>query len=411
MGEAMLKQGLLSLALLACLHAGSLVAQDRAEFGALPQAGDAAQRLPDGDKSPLGTAATPSGSTKLPSVLERVDQPETPLRLRGAREIELYRTLVPSVALIVADDGQGTGSLIAVKSADAANRTGTLLTNAHVVGDAREVAVIFKPQKAGEKIGRAHAIRGIVRKIDPVRDLALVEIERVPANVAPIALGSMKEVEVGADVHAIGHPEGQTWTYTKGLISQIRPDYQWASHKADVIQTQTPLNPGNSGGPLLGDSGKMIGVNSFKAQGETLNFAVAINEVEKFLAAAQAGAYDPPSAVATAAAGALKPCEPKVVFEGRNKDNSGFVRTLDMYCSGKVTAALIVPDDKSKPIEFRLDTNKDGKTDAWIDDEDRDGKWDISYWDTDFDGKPDLVGHHPDGEPKPTRMEKYQPKS
>ena len=100
-----------------------------------------------------------------------------------------------------------------------------------------------------------------------------------------------------------------------------------------------------------------------------------------------------------------------MVYEGRGKDNRAFVRTLDMDCSGKVNAVLIVPDDTSKPIEFRLDTNKDGKTDAWIVDHDRDGKWDISYWDTDFDGKPDLVGHHPDGELKPTRMEKYQPKS
>ncbi|SEO08046.1 Trypsin-like peptidase domain-containing protein [Rhodospirillales bacterium URHD0017] len=294
-----------------------------------------------------------------------------------------------------------------MKSPMATKRSGTLLTNAHVVGDAKEVAVIFKPQKEGEKIGRANAIRGRVTKVDPDRDLALVEIESVPANAVTIPFGSMSEAQVGADVHAIGHPKGQTWTYTKGLISQIRPDYKWATHKADVIQTQTPLNPGNSGGPLIGDNGKMIGVNSFKAPGETLNFAVAINEVEKFLAAAQSGAYEP-----KVAAAAAKSCEqPKVVFEGRNKDNTAFVRTLDMECSGKVDAALIVPDDKSKPIEFRLDTNRDGKTDAWIVDDDRDGKWDISYWDTDFDGKPDLVGHHPDGELKPTRMEKYQPKS
>jgi hypothetical protein len=52
----MLKQGLSSLALLACLHAGSLVAEDRTEFRALPQAGDAAQRLPDGETYTLGTA-------------------------------------------------------------------------------------------------------------------------------------------------------------------------------------------------------------------------------------------------------------------------------------------------------------------------------------------------------------------
>ena len=406
----MLKQGLSWLALLTCLHAGSVVAQDRSEFGALPQAGDTAQRLPDGDKYTLGTASAPSGSARLPSVLERVGQPEPLLRLRGAREIELYRTLAPSVALIMTDEAEGSASLIATKSLAGDNRSGILLTSAHVVGDARDVTVVFKPQKEGDKITKAQAVRGRVRKLDPVRDLALVEVERVPTYVATIPLGSMNEVQVGADVHAIGHPEGQTWTYTKGLISQIRPAYEWQQHKVDVIQTQTPINPGNSGGPLISDGGKLIGVNFFKRQGEGLNFAVAISDIERFLKAAQDGAYEPPNAAATAASSALKPCEPKVAFEGRTKENNAFVRTLDMDCSGKANAALIVPDDKSKPIEFRMDTNKDGKTDAWIVDEDRDGKWDISYWDTDFDDKPDLVGHHPDGQLKPTRMEKYQPK-
>jgi hypothetical protein len=80
-------------------------------------------------------------------------------------------------------------------------------------------------------------------------------------------------------------------------------------------------------------------------------------------------------------------------------------------CSGKVNASLMVPDDKSQPIEFRIDKNGDGKPDVWILDEDRDGRWDISFWDTDFDGKPDLVGFHPDGELKPTRFEKYKAKN
>jgi len=286
-----------------------------------------------------------------------------------------------------------------------------LLTSAHVVGNAKEVAVVFKPQKDGEKITRAHAVLGRVRKLDPVRDLALIEVENVPAYVAAIPLGGMSEVQVGADVHAIGHPKGQTWTYTKGLISQIRLDYKWGPHKVDVIQTQTPINPGNSGGPLISDGGKLIGVNFFKQQGEGLNFAVAISDIERFLKAAQDGAYEPPGAVAAATPGSARPCAPKVVYEGRGKDNRSFVRTVDMDCSGKVNTALMVPDDTSKPIEFRLDTNKDGKTDAWIVDHNRDGKWDLSYWDTDFDGKPDVLGYHPDGELKPTRMEKFQPKS
>ena len=403
----MLKRRLSLIALLACLQAGTLAAQDRSAFGALPQSGDAAQPLPGGEKYAFGSIAPalPGGASLAPA-LEVIDQPEPPLRLRGAREIELFRRLAPSVALIVTDDAQGSASLIATKSIAGGGRSGVLLTSAHVVGNAREVAVVFKPQKDGEKITRAHAILGRVRKLDTVRDLALIEVENVPAYVAAIPLGGMSEVQVGADVHAIGHPKGQTWTYTKGLISQIRPDYKWGPHKVDVIQTQTPINPGNSGGPLISDGGKLIGVNFFKQQGEGLNFAVAISDIERFLKAAQDGAYEVGSVAATA-----RPCAPKVMYEGRDKDNGWFVRTLDMDCSGKVNAALVVPDDKSKAIEFRLDTNKDGKTDVWIVDDNRDGKWDISYWDTDFDGKPDLVGHHPDGELKPTRMEKYQPKS
>ena len=368
----------------------------------------AAQPLPGGEKYAFGSIAPaiPGGASLAPA-LEVIDQPEPPLRLRGVREIELFRRLAPSVALIVTDEAQGSASLIATKSIAGGGRSGVLLTSAHVVGNAREVAVVFKPQKDGEKITRAHAILGRVRKLDTVRDLALIDVENVPAYVAAIPLGGMSEVQVGADVHAIGHPKGQTWTYTKGLISQFRPDYTWGPHKVDVIQTQTPINPGNSGGPLISDGGKLIGVNFFKHQGEGLNFAVAISDIERFLKAAQDGAHEPPGAVAAA----TRPCAPKVVYEGRDKDNRAFVRTLDMNCSGKVNAVLFVPDDTSKPTEFRLDTNTDGKTDAWIVDHDRDGKWDISYWDTDFDGKPDLVGHHPDGELKPTRMEKFQPRS
>ena len=168
------------------------------------------------------------------------------------------------------------------------------------MGDAREVAVIFKPRREAEKIDPATALIGRVRKLDPLHDLALVEVTGVPQDAVVIGRGTMDEVQVGADVHAIGHPVGETWTYTKGLVSQIRPGYEWTDaagrHVADVIQTQTPINPGNSGGPLISDGGRLIGVNSFKKEGgEALNFAVSVGEVEKFLAAAQGGAFEPGS--------------------------------------------------------------------------------------------------------------------
>jgi len=353
----------------------------------------------DGGISPTATGRN------LAAKLDAVSRPEPPLRMRGARDIELYRRLSPSVALIVTEDGSGSASLIRLKSPVFATKGGVLLTNAHVVGDASEVGVVFKPQKDEA----AEMVRGRVKKIDPIRDLALVEVERVPSNAVPIELGNMSGVVVGADVHAIGHPEGQNWTYTKGLVSQVRPGFEWRisasgpKHVADVIQTQTPINPGNSGGPLLDDSGRMIGVNAFKhGTGENLNFAVSVGEVEKFLAAARDGAYDRQTTVA-----ASTPCKSKVLFEGRAADGKGFIRNVDMKCSGRVDASLFVPDDKSLPVVLSFDANGDGKADGWVFDEDRDGKWDYSLWDEDSDGKPDLVGHHPDGKANPARFEKY----
>jgi S1-C subfamily serine protease len=387
------------IAILACIPITSSLAQTAIEAGPLPPAGPAPQPIP-GVKAYDFTGMRPKGPTasRLSSTLGRVDTPETPLRTRGARDVQIYRTLVPSVALIVTDEGEGSGSLIVTRPTANGGRSGLLLTSAHVVDTAREVDVVFKPND-GEK---ATALVGRVVKIDPQHDLALVEIASVPPQAAVIPLASMSEAQVGADVHAIGHPMGQTWTYTKGLISQVRRDYKWLSYEADVIQTQTPINPGNSGGPLISDAGKLLGVNAFKQEGESLNFAVAVDEVEKFLKATQNGAFEPAPAAA-------KPCKPKVDYEGRNKGNDAYIRRMDMDCTGEVNAVLVIPDDKSHAVEFRMDTNMDGKIDAWILDKDRDGKWDVSYWDTDFDGRPDLIGHHPNGGLKPASVEKYQP--
>jgi S1-C subfamily serine protease len=82
-------------------------------------------------------------------------------------------------------------------------------------------------------------------------------------------------------------PQARRGPNTTGVISQYRQAYEWQvegdpiKHRADIIQTQTPINPGNSGGPLLSDSSSLIGVNSFKAGGEGLNFAVSVDEVRK----------------------------------------------------------------------------------------------------------------------------------
>jgi len=393
-------------AILGCLYAGGLSAQDAANLGQpLPTA-----QVPGNTSLPSGYSLSPGGPDPLTTQrtaqsLAAVEQPEPSLRLRGAKEMAIFRTLANAVVLVLTEDGAGSGSLLSVT-----NGVGLVITNWHVVGDSQDVGIVFRPPQDDQKIAKADIIRARVVKIDPARDLALVSVAPVPSHAATMPLGAMDEVQIGADVHAIGHPVAGNWSYTKGLVSQIRREYQWqvsadVKHKADVIQTQTPINPGNSGGPLIGDSGRMIGVNSFKATGEGLNFAVSIADVQRFLADAEKGAFDPKPVAAR-----KEECTPKVVFEGRSEKNDASVRHYDFFCNGKETALLISPDDKSKPVRLVVDTNDDGETDVVIYDRERDGKWDISYWDTDFDGKTDLVGYHPDGELKPSRTEKYRPK-
>jgi len=156
------------------------------------------------------------------------------LSTRGAKEAKIYRAWSGSVVLIVTDDGLGSGVLVGPN---------TIVTNVHVVEGFQDVAIIFKPSEEGRKVTAADIVRGRVTRSDPTTDLALVEVSTLKNDAHPIPLGSEKEIEIGADVHAIGHPTGEAWTYTKGVISQFRRDYEWKTetgvvHHADVIQTQ-----------------------------------------------------------------------------------------------------------------------------------------------------------------------------
>ena len=282
------------------------------------------------------------------------------------------------------------------------------------------VGVLFKPPQVSAALDSKSVLRADVVKTDPTRDLALLKLAVPPQSVKPLELGSENELEVGADVHAIGHPSGLVWSYTRGLISQVRADYAWkakddkVTHRAEVIQTQTPISPGNSGGPLLGDSGKILGVNSFgTTEGENLNFAVSVRDLAAFLRGGLqlASATKPPSSPATSASIPPMPaCQSAKVYDGRSEKKDGHLIAYDTNCDGKPDFFIVTPDDKTKPILALIDSNHDDKIDIVVEDRDRDGRWDISYIDVDYDGVPDLVGYHPDGKLKPSRFERYAAK-
>src|SRR5919197_1895285 len=182
----------------------------------------------------------------LPAVAGKPVQPGRAKTPAG----KIYAQASPAVVSIRTDVGSGTRFLI--------DRGGTLVTNAHVVGNADRVVVKFGAD------GRS--LDGEVRGTDASSDLAVVHIDpgSEPRGVKPLQFADSRQVQVGDPAIAIGNPFGLDRTATEGIVSGVGRHIQSPNgfEIASVIQTDAPINPGNSGGPLLDDSGHVIGVNS-----------------------------------------------------------------------------------------------------------------------------------------------------
>jgi S1-C subfamily serine protease len=158
--------------------------------------------------------------------------------------------------------GVGSGVVIA--------DDGLLLTNSHVVAHSKRVALAFAEngETEAEVIGD-----------DPDTDLALLRAE-LPRGVPAAKLGDSKRLRRGHLVVAIGNPLGFESTVTAGVVSALGRSLRSSNGRLidDVIQTDAALNPGNSGGPLVASSGKVIGINTAMIGGaQGLCFAVSSN--------------------------------------------------------------------------------------------------------------------------------------
>lgn len=322
----------------------------------------------------------------------RVDIP--PVVTRGSADVSLFKSAANSVVLIMTKDGIGSGSLL---------RDNLILTNYHVVGTEKTVTVVFKPTDASGKPKPNEILDAQVVKTDQGKDLALLRLKGVPPyQVKAFEISAVDAPDIGSDVAAIGHPTGEAWTYTKGIISQVRVDYEWTTskngpaHKATVIQTQTPINPGNSGGPLLSSDGKIVGVNSFRTKGsEGLNFAVASGDVTKFI-----NQPEPPTTVAA------KTCDTAtIVYEGRNKKDDAHMRSVSLKCDTYADIVYVLPDLKSDPMIAIIDFQRTGTPEGVVYDTSRSGKWSASIWDPKLDDIFPLKGLHKDGRLMPVKYE------
>jgi S1-C subfamily serine protease len=170
--------------------------------------------------------------------------------------------------------GQGSGFII--------DKSGVILTNAHVVANADKVTVTLKD-------GRI--FNGKVKGTDEVTDLAVVKIDPQGKDLPVAELGDSSNAQVGDWAIAVGNPVGLDNTVTLGIISTIGRSAAKAGipdKRLDFIQTDAAINPGNSGGPLLNAQGEVIGINTAIRAGTTgIGFAIPINKaksLENYLA-------------------------------------------------------------------------------------------------------------------------------
>jgi serine protease Do len=187
-------------------------------------------------------------------------------------ELDAYSRTVSAVAAEITPRvaavriGRGSGSAVVVPG------DGVLVTNAHVVADARR--------------GRADFLDGVqvpvrVLGADPLSDLAVLRAERPADLPSPVRLGNADTLVVGQLVVAVGNPLGLAGSVTAGVVSALGRALPTRSGSAgrvveDVIQTDAALNPGNSGGALADNTGRVVGINTAVA-GAGLGLAVPIN--------------------------------------------------------------------------------------------------------------------------------------
>jgi S1-C subfamily serine protease len=164
---------------------------------------------------------------------------------------------------LVPQEGQGSGFII--------DKEGHILTNYHVIADARQVEVTMHDRKK---------YKATIVGTDKSHDLAIVQIKA--PNLQPMTLGDSTNLQVGQKVYAIGNPFGLSGTLTRGIVSSIRQVQEPDGLVIDeAIQTDAAINPGNSGGPLLNWHGEVIGINTMIAsnvgQSAGIGFAIPIN--------------------------------------------------------------------------------------------------------------------------------------
>lgn len=194
---------------------------------------------------------------------------------------EIYQKVAPAVVMVSTKtiqtvngwfqqeaEGMGSGFII--------NTDGYILTNYHVIDGANEVTVTLSD---------GNEVTASVVNYDSDQDVAMIKINEDIEVPGVVELGDSDALQPGEEVLAIGNPLSKelSSTLTKGIVSALNRSIETETGvSTNLIQTDTAINSGNSGGPLINTKGEVIGINTLKASdgAEGIGFAIPINDVK-----------------------------------------------------------------------------------------------------------------------------------
>jgi len=206
---------------------------------------------------------------------------EPPVFSKTLSLIEIFEKSEAGVVRVnVQRIGQTEGSS-GVGSGFVFDKNGHIITNAHVIDNARKIIVTFLD-------GRSYNAE--VVGTDVYTDIGVIRVDADPKLLNPLSLGDSSNLKVGEPIAAIGNPFGLSGSMTAGIVSQLGrllPTQGFGFSIPDVIQTDAAINPGNSGGPLLNMRGEVVGINTAiqSATGEFtgVGFAVPSQTIAKIV--------------------------------------------------------------------------------------------------------------------------------
>jgi S1-C subfamily serine protease len=179
----------------------------------------------------------------------------TPAYSKNLSLIEIFENSEPGVVKVTVQKTDQLNGTSAVGSGFVFDKKGHIITNSHVVKDAKKVIVTFLD-------GRSY--NADIIGFDEFTDIGVIKVSADLSLLQPLSLGDSANLKVGEPIAAIGNPFGLSGSMTSGIVSQLGRLLPLGSGYSipDVIQTDAAINPGNSGGPLLNMRGEIVGINT-----------------------------------------------------------------------------------------------------------------------------------------------------